>query len=63
MKRGRRRATLSGVKTVTCSCGRLITGETGDELLTAVELHIEAEHQNTGEDVEQDPQTITEVER
>jgi hypothetical protein len=32
------------VKTVTCSCGYVATGETADELLADVEAHIDAAH-------------------
>lgn len=67
MKRRRRWTTLHRVKTVTCSCGRLIAGDTGDELLAAVERHIDAEHRSTAEESEPETapshQTITEVEQ
>jgi predicted small metal-binding protein len=32
------------MKHVTCSCGYVASGETADELLTAVEAHIDASH-------------------
>lgn len=35
---------LRKVKTVTCSCGYIATGETSDELLADVEAHIDATH-------------------
>jgi predicted small metal-binding protein len=35
------------VKTVTCSCGYVAAGETADELLAAVEAHIDAAHSQT----------------
>jgi hypothetical protein len=32
------------MKALTCSCGRVVTGQTSEELLAAVEQHIQAEH-------------------
>jgi hypothetical protein len=32
------------VKTVTCSCGYVASGETAEELLADVEAHIDAAH-------------------
>ena len=35
------------MKTVTCSCGYVASGETADELLADVEAHIDAAHSPT----------------
>ena len=44
MSSGPPRASLSAVKTVQCSCGHIASGATADELLAAVETHIDAAH-------------------
>ncbi len=47
MKRRRRSLTLWGVKIVRCNCGHLVSGDTADQLLRALEAHIDAAHAHT----------------
>jgi hypothetical protein len=44
MKHRPRSLSLHGVKIVCCSCGHLASGETGEQLLHALEAHIDAAH-------------------
>lgn len=41
------------MKTVTCSCGYVASGETAGDLLADVEAHIDAAHGSTPETVDQ----------
>jgi hypothetical protein len=31
-------------KLINCECGRVVTGETDDELIAAVETHVQSDH-------------------
>jgi predicted small metal-binding protein len=45
------------VKTVTCSCGYVASGETAEELLADVEAHIDAVHRPTATEAREIPTT------
>ena len=49
------------MKTVTCSCGYVAVGENADELLAAVEAHIEAAHNAKASEAREVPITTPEA--